>query len=185
MSPDNTEEVPESASERVFRPPPPPPTASTAEARAFLIQFFLAISLDHTPEEALEMARKIKGDGKALYEVPLKKWTEEFGEVGQMIFRTLQTSKYGYDGGYWPWLKVVGALFFLAGLFNGAYQLWIERDARSYTVSIISTVIVAGLIIFNIFCQTLSIVDSTRFPEQLKLRASSIQPGLWGMWASN
>ncbi|KAL9133432.1 MAG: hypothetical protein Q9175_005395 [Cornicularia normoerica] len=184
MSPDNTEEALESAPERLLRPSPPPPTASSAEVRAFLVQFFLVLGCERTPESALEMARKINADGIALYEISEKTWADEFGIEGQIIHRTLQRSKYGYDGGYWPTLKVVGAFISLLGLLNGTYQLWTERDARSFTVPIISTCIVAGLIIFNSFCKTGYIINSTRFPEGLKVRFSIAQPGPWGSWTS-
>ena len=42
------------------------------------------------------MARKINADGKALYELTEKRWTEEFGSEGQTIHHALQTSHYGY-----------------------------------------------------------------------------------------
>ena len=78
-------------------------------------------------------------DGKALYELLERRWTDEFGSAGKSIYHELQTSKYGYvsglsrisikkvllmliqiqDGGYWPQLKVAGSVVFLMGFLNG------------------------------------------------------------------
>ena len=123
----------------VLRPSVPKPTASSATVHEFLVQFLLSQDWERTRDEAQEKARKIKVDGEALYELPEKRWTDDFGSDGETIYHALQTSKYGYvselfqisikevllmliqvqDGGYWPQLKVAGAVFFLTGLLNG------------------------------------------------------------------
>ena len=123
----------------VLRPSVPKPTASSATVHNFLVQFLLSQDWECTRDKAQEKAKKIKVDGKALYELPEKRWIDEFGSEGETIYHALQTSKYGYvslssqilikevlliliqvqDGGYWPQLKVAGAVFFLMGLLNG------------------------------------------------------------------
>ena len=188
----------------VLRPSLPPPTASSADVRAFLVQYFLALECERSREDAHKMALKIHADGRALYELPEKRWTDEFGSEGQTIYHALQTSEYGYvslwskflinkiifiliqvqDGGYWPVLKLVGAAIFVLDFISGASQLWTAKDARSYTIPIIFTSIVTGLIIFNLLCKSQPIVDSTRFPERLKIRKPAAQPGPWGLWTS-
>ena len=80
----------------VLRPSVPKPTASSATVHDFLVQFLLAQDWELTQDEAQEKARKIKVDGKLLYELPEKALTDEFGIVGETIYHALQTSKYGY-----------------------------------------------------------------------------------------
>jgi len=41
------------------------------------------------------MTSRIHADGKALYEIPEKRWLDEFGDEGATIYHALQTSKYG------------------------------------------------------------------------------------------
>ena len=74
------------------------------------------------------------------------------------------------DGGYWPQLTVVGAVFFLLGLFNGGWQLWNKKNIKDYRISIAFTIVTAVFIIFYLFCKSSSIVDSKWFPERLKIR---------------
>lgn len=80
----------------VLRPSVPKPTASSPTVHDFLVQFLLSQDWELTRDEAQEKARKIKVDGKALYELPEKRWIDEFGSEGETIYYALQTSKYGY-----------------------------------------------------------------------------------------
>ena len=80
----------------VLHPSVPKPTASYDTVQGFLVQFLLSQGFAFTQDEAQEKARKIQVDGKALYELPEKTLTDEFGMVGETIYHVLQTSKYGY-----------------------------------------------------------------------------------------
>ena len=80
----------------VLRPSVPKPTASNDTVQDFLVQFLLSQSFALTQDEAQDKARKIEVDGKALYELPEKRLTDEFGMIGETIYHALQTSKYGY-----------------------------------------------------------------------------------------
>ena len=184
----------------VLPPSVPKPTASSATVHEFLVQFLLSQDWERTRDEAQEKARKIKVDGKALYELPEKEWTDEFGRNGETIYHALQTSKYGYvselfqisikevilmliqvqDGGYWPQLEMAGAVFFLMGLLNGGWQLWNEKNLRDYRIPIAFTIVTPLLIISHLFCKSSSVVDSKWFPERLKIRRRTAPTGPWG-----
>ena len=55
----------------------------------FLVQFHLSQYFELTRDEARGKARKIKVDGKALYELPEKGWINEFGNEGETIDHAL------------------------------------------------------------------------------------------------
>ena len=80
----------------MLRPSVPKPTASSATVHNFLVQFLLSQDWERTLDEAQEKARKIKVDGKALYELSEKELKDQFGREGETIHYALQTSKYGY-----------------------------------------------------------------------------------------
>ena len=84
------------ASGPVLRPSVPNPTASSATVHRFLVHFLLSQDCRLSRNEAQEKARKIKANGQALYEMPEKRLTEEFGLVGKFIYRALHTSKDGH-----------------------------------------------------------------------------------------
>jgi len=79
---------------------------------------------------------------------------------------------------------VVGATFLLFGLINGGSQFWAEKEFRNYTIPIISTTIVTGLVIFNSVCKFQPVLKNTKFPERLKIRKPTTQSGPWTLWAS-
>lgn len=81
-------------------------------------------------------------------------------------------------------LKMVGWLFSLLGLSNGGFQLWTEKDIKTYTIPLLATSIVTGLIILNLQCRTKSVISSTWWPERLKVRRSDTQPAPWRLWTS-
>ena len=51
---------------------------------------------ERTRADAETEARKIKGDGQAIYEYPLRVWTATFQDEGLIIYNVLQKSEYGY-----------------------------------------------------------------------------------------
>ncbi|MCJ1454313.1 hypothetical protein MMC28_004666 [Mycoblastus sanguinarius] len=184
MSLNIAEDLFEPTSVPVLRPSVPEPTASSATVNNFIVQFLLSQDWELTRDEAQVKAKRIKVDGKSLYDIPEKEWIDKFGTEGRSIFHALQTSKYGYDGGYWPQLKAAGAVFFFLGFFNGGWQLWNERNPRDYQISITFTVISAVLVIFNQSCKSAWLVDSTWFPERLKIREGNAPKRPWGWWTS-
>ena len=80
----------------VLRPSVPEPTASSATVNNFIVQFLLSQDWELTRDEAQVKAKRIKVDGKSLYDIPEKEWIDKFGTEGRSIFHALQTSKYGY-----------------------------------------------------------------------------------------
>ena len=82
-------------SQPILRPPIPNPTASSAEVHEFIVQFLLSQDFELTRDEARVSARKIKADGKTLYDLEEKIWIEELGHVGETIYHALQISWYG------------------------------------------------------------------------------------------
>ena len=96
----------------VLRPSFPNPIASSITVHDFLVQFLLSQDWELTRDEAQEKAKKIKVDGKALYELPEKRWIDAFGFNGETIYHALQTSKYGYVS-YSPSISVKEVLLIL------------------------------------------------------------------------
>ena len=45
--------------------------------------------------EAVEMAKKVRIDGKGLYEMRAEQWMEKYDIQGQTIYNELQQSKFG------------------------------------------------------------------------------------------
>ncbi len=80
----------------VLRPSVPPPTASSLTVHHFFIQFFRALNHQRSLQEAEQMAERIHVEGTALYELPEKKFIDEFGFEGQTIYQALRRSKWGY-----------------------------------------------------------------------------------------
>ena len=51
---------------------------------------------ERTRADAETQAKKIKGDGRAIYGYPLRVWTAAFQDEGLAIYDVLQKSEYGY-----------------------------------------------------------------------------------------
>ncbi|KAL9098390.1 MAG: hypothetical protein Q9163_005940 [Psora crenata] len=97
-SPPVSPPVSEPISHPVSRPPLPELTATSIDVHNFIVQFLLSQDWELTGHEARQRAKRIKGDGITLYRVSRKRWTDELGMDGQMIYQALQTSK---CGNYW------------------------------------------------------------------------------------
>ena len=78
------------------RPSVPPPNASNTDVREFLTQLLMVFNNERTRADAETRARKVNGDGEAIYAYPLSVWTELFQHEGLAIYETLRKSKYGY-----------------------------------------------------------------------------------------
>lgn len=78
------------------RPQVPSPSATPTEVRLFLTNFFLALDDTISQTEAENEARKIKLDGKGLYELSPEQWLEEYDIQGQTIYNELQESRFGH-----------------------------------------------------------------------------------------
>ncbi|KAM0806200.1 hypothetical protein BDR22DRAFT_8055 [Usnea florida] len=78
------------------RPPVPSLSATPAEIRSFLVDFFTYLDGSLTLPEAEERANKLPLDGKGLYEISPQQWLEVYGLQGQAICQELQESEFGY-----------------------------------------------------------------------------------------
>ena len=82
------------------RPHPPPPSATTREVEDFLFQYFFAKrsirDKDEAKAEAEAKARALPMDGKDLYRLSQKGFTDAFGPEGELVYYDVQTADAGY-----------------------------------------------------------------------------------------
>lgn len=66
-----------------------------------------------TVTEAEDKAKAMRVDGKLIYQIPLERWVELFGDQGRGIFNELPESNYGH----------VRFVFYYNSLFFLEYEL--------------------------------------------------------------
>ncbi len=52
--------------------------------------------IDRTRTEAEQLAKKTKGVGICLYEIPIEDWVDDYGKEGRTLYKHLRNSQYGY-----------------------------------------------------------------------------------------
>ena len=83
------------------RPPHPPvpnPNVDADEVHHYLVNWFLCNDKPMPYEEVDKKAAQIYVDGRGLYALEKEKWVAKFDYHGELIFKELNESKYGFVG---------------------------------------------------------------------------------------
>ena len=77
-------------------PAAPSPAATVPEVEKFFCDYFRAIGVSATQDEAITKARELRINGTGLYLLPSDSFQDAFGAEGGGIYQLLVNGDYGY-----------------------------------------------------------------------------------------